>query len=73
MKKARKPARSEMRPEYDFSEGVRGKYAGRAKATTTLVALDPDVAAIFDSSEAVNAALRAIIAIPRPKKRKKVG
>jgi hypothetical protein len=30
MKKAPdKPAQSEMRPEYDFSRGVRGKYARR--------------------------------------------
>jgi hypothetical protein len=72
MKKTRrKRSKSEMRPEYDFSNGVRGKYANRSSKTTTkLVALDPDVAEIFESSEAVNAALRALAAIRIPKKRK---
>lgn len=72
MKKAsRKRARDEMRAEYDFSRGVRNKYAGRIARTTTVVLLDPDVAEVFDTSESVNAALRAIAAIPRPKKRKR--
>ena len=71
MKKTRrKRSKAEMRAEYDFSAGVRGKYAARLSKSTTMVALDPDVAAIFDSSEAVNAALRALAAIPRPRKRR---
>jgi hypothetical protein len=47
----------ELRPEYDFSKLVvvaRGK--GRRKPETT-VALDPDVAELFPTSEAVNEAL----------------
>ena len=72
MKKTRrKPARDEMRAEYDFSKAVRGKNARRIGRTTTLVVLEPDVAAVFDTSEAVNSALRALVAIPVPKKRKK--
>ncbi len=72
MKKVRrKPARDEMRAEYDFSKGVRGKYAGRISSEATLVLLEPDVAAVFDSSESVNSALRALAAIPVPKKRKR--
>jgi hypothetical protein len=72
MKKAsRKRARDEMRAEYDFSKGVRNKYAGRIARTTTVVLLEPDVAKVFDTSESVNSALRALAAIPRPKKRKR--
>ncbi|MFN0006858.1 MAG: hypothetical protein ACKVXR_03035 [Planctomycetota bacterium] len=29
MSKRKKPVDRDMRPEYDFSKGVRGKYAGR--------------------------------------------
>jgi hypothetical protein len=70
MKKTRrKPAREAMRAASEFSKSVRGKYAGRMGRTTTLVVLDPDVAAVFDTAEAVNSALRALVAIPVPKKR----
>jgi hypothetical protein len=70
MKKTRrKPAKDEMRATYDFSKAVRSKYAGRTGRATTLVVLDPDVAAVFDTAEAVNSALRALVAIPVPKKR----
>jgi hypothetical protein len=69
-KPRRKPAKNEMRGEYDFSKAVRGKYAGRIGRTTKLVALEPDVAEVFDTSESVNSALRALAAIPRPRKRK---
>ena len=48
----------EMRPEYDFSKGVRGKYAARFARGSKVVVLDPDVAAEFKTSDAVNAALR---------------
>lgn len=50
-----------MRPEYDFSEGVRGKYAKRFSAGTTLVLLDPDVAIEFPSAAAVKKALREVL------------
>jgi len=52
-----------MRAEYDFSAGVRGKYATRYGTGTNEVLLDPDVAATFRDAEAVNRALRALIAI----------
>jgi hypothetical protein len=53
----------DMRPEYDFTSlgpGVRGKYAGRLNGTT-LVALQPEVAAAFPTAAAVNKALRAVL------------
>ena len=60
--KAKRPvAREEMRAEYDFSGGVRGKYAARFAEGTNLVLLAPDVAAVFPTSTAVNRALRAVI------------
>jgi hypothetical protein len=51
----------EMRPEYDFSGGVRGKYAPRFREGTNVIVLDPDVAAEFKDSAAVNDALRQVL------------
>ena len=51
----------EMRPEYDFNKGVRGKYAQRFREGTNVVVLDPDVAAEFKDSAAVNDALRRLL------------
>ena len=60
----------ELRPEYDFSRGVRGKYAERVREGTNVVVLDPDVAAEFKDSAAVNKALRQLLKA-RPKDRKR--
>jgi len=53
----------EMLEEYDFSKGVRGKYAEKYKAGTNLVLIDPDVAEFFPDHDAVNDALRSLIMI----------
>ncbi len=53
----------EMLDEYDFSQGVVGKYAKQYAEGTNIVLLDPDVAKVFPDSEAVNRALRAIAQI----------
>jgi len=53
----------EMLEEYDFSGGVRGKYADRFARGSSVVVLDPDVAKVFTDSESVNQALRALVAI----------
>lgn len=53
----------EMRDEYDFRGGVRGKYAERYARGTNVVLLDPDVAEVFPDSAAVNRALRALAGI----------
>jgi hypothetical protein len=37
----------EMLEEYDFSQGVRGKYAERHREGTNVVTLDKDVSAMF--------------------------
>jgi hypothetical protein len=67
----------EMRDEYDFSGGVRGKHAARLKNghktivtkadgsaetyVTRPVILDRDLQSIFKDSKAVNKALRGLI------------
>jgi len=51
----------EMLPEYDFSKGVRGKYAKQYHQESNIVVLEPDVAERFPNSEAVNSALRLMI------------
>ena len=48
----------EMRDEYDFSVGERGRYASRFAEGSNVVVLDPDVAERFSSTHAVNDALR---------------
>jgi hypothetical protein len=50
----------EMRSEYDFSDGVRGKYAERYAEGSNVVVLEPDVAERFKTSEEVNRALRKL-------------
>lgn len=52
---------AEMRPEYDFSGGVRGKYYRRYIESTNVVVLEPDVHKKFKNSAAVNEALRTLI------------
>jgi hypothetical protein len=54
---------SELKAEYDFSTGVRGKYAAAYHSRTNVVLLDPDLAAAFPDSKSVNDALRALVAI----------
>jgi hypothetical protein len=60
----------EMLPEYDFSAGVRGKYASRFAKDTIMVVLDPDVAEVFPDPNSVNKALRAVGYIIRDHARK---
>jgi hypothetical protein len=60
----------EMLDEYDFSEGVRGKYAGRFAQGANVIVLDPDVAEVFPDSESVNAALRVLAGIIQHKSEK---
>ena len=59
-----KAERDELRPHYDFTGGIRGKYARSYSEGTNVVVivLDPDLAEHFPSSEAVNKALRELVA-----------
>jgi hypothetical protein len=55
----------EIRPEYDFSHGVRGKHYEAYRAGTNVVFLDPDVAKAFGDSASVNHALRLLLQLAR--------
>nr|VFK64623.1 MAG: Ribonuclease toxin, BrnT, of type II toxin-antitoxin system [Candidatus Kentron sp. TUN] len=51
----------EMRPEYDFSSGVRGKHFRAYRQGSNVVFLAPDIAEVFKDSESVNHALRLLL------------
>ncbi|MBL8228496.1 MAG: hypothetical protein JNL98_08465 [Bryobacterales bacterium] len=52
---------NDLRSEYDFSGGVRGKHHLQYKEGTNVVFLDTDVAEAFKDSESVNQALRLLL------------
>jgi hypothetical protein len=52
---------SGVRPEYDFSEGVRGKHYEAYRESTNVVLLDSDIARVFRDSASVNRALRLFL------------
>jgi hypothetical protein len=70
MKKARREKHDGMLPEYDFSKGVRGRYAKRYAEGSNVVVLSPDMAKVFPTSESVNEALRTLVLVGRKKARK---
>ncbi len=51
----------EMLEEYDFSKGVRGKYAKAYKEGVNVVKLDSDISEFFPDAKSVNEALRTLI------------
>jgi hypothetical protein len=53
----------DMLEEYDFSGGIRGKYAKRYAEGTNVVVIDPDIIEYFPDNESVNSALRSLAAI----------
>jgi uncharacterized protein (DUF4415 family) len=58
----------DLLPEYDFdyTQSRPNRFANQQNKTQITITLDPDVAEIFTTSEAVNNALRAILsAIPK--------
>jgi len=78
MKKAsiKSTKRETLRAHYDFdySKSRPNRFASRMKPESVAVVLDPDVAAVFDSSEAVNQLLRSVIAavpVARASKKKR--
>lgn len=60
IKRKKKATRSRMLSSYDFSKGVRGKYAKRYARGTNIVVLERDVAKVFPDSKSVNKALRSL-------------
>lgn len=65
MKKTKKGRDPDLLDEYDFSKGIRGKYAKRYARGSNVVILAPDVARLFPNSEAVNHALHSLAEIIR--------
>lgn len=65
--------KDDVREEYDFSGGVRGKYAAEYRAGANIVIIAPDLARVFPDSESVNEALRTLIRISEKRARKPRG
>ena len=64
MKKDELELEDDLRPEYDLkSLRVRKLGSGRKSFGSSTVRLEPDVAAIFPSADAVNEALRFLIRV----------
>jgi hypothetical protein len=59
----------ELLPEYDFSKGIRGKYAKRYNEGSNIVMIDPDVHEFFPDQKSVNEALRSLADIIKRKKK----
>jgi hypothetical protein len=57
------PDDAEMLPEYDFSAGVRNKYAKGFGRSPNIRILAADLLPIFPDSESVNEALRLLVRI----------
>jgi len=52
---------NDMLEEYDFSKGIRGKYAKEYRDGVNIIKLDNDVKKIFPDAKSVNNALRTLI------------
>ena len=65
MKEDERDEKEDMLDEYEFSGGVRGKYARLYAEGSNVVVLSPDVVEAFPDSRAVNDALRALIGVAR--------
>jgi hypothetical protein len=59
----------DMLKEYDFTRGVRGKYAKRYAQGTNVVVIDPDVAEYFPDHDSVNESLRGLVSIMKNRRR----
>lgn len=67
MKRTRKDP--DMLEEYDFSKGIRGKYARRYAEGTNVVVIEPDVAKYFPDHDSVNQVLRSLTEIIKRQKK----
>jgi hypothetical protein len=65
MKQGTRGPDDEMRPEYDFSHGARGKHHAAYRAGTNVILLDEDVAKAFPDSASVNRALRLLLELAK--------
>ena len=72
MKRKRRPRPDDLRSEYafDYSKAVRGKYFRRLlREGANVAVLEPDLAAVFRDSAAVNAALRSLLHVSEATRR----
>lgn len=72
MKRKPGPQSDDLRPEYrfDYSKAVRGKYYRRLiQEGANVAVLEPDVAAAFRDSAAVNDALRSLLQVSETTRR----
>ena len=77
--KAKKTEAAELREHYDFdySKAKPNRFATRLTQEQLMVVIDPDMAVIFPTSEAVNEALRVLATVaqnlphPTPKRSRK--
>jgi hypothetical protein len=62
-RKRQRRAPADMRAEYnfDYRKARPNRFAALMKGSTVAVVLDPDVASVFQTSEAVNSLLRSVI------------
>ena len=63
--KSKRSTLNDVLPEYNFSEGVRGKYAKRYAHSNNIVVIQQDVAKYFSDSQDVNEALRTLLRIKK--------
>ena len=71
-RRRRRPAPVDIWAEYrfDYRNARPNRFAALIRGSTVAVLLDPDVASVFQTSEAVNSLLRSVIsALPEDVKR----
>ena len=75
-RKHRRPTPDDMWAEYqfDYREARPNRFAPPMRGSRVAVVLDPDVASVFQTSEAVNSLLRSVIsALPEDAKHESKG
>jgi hypothetical protein len=67
--------RDDLKSEYrfDYANAKPNRFASKMSKDTVAVVLDPDVAAIFRSSESVNKLLRSVVAVLPDSKSERAG
>ena len=68
-RRRRSGLRDTMRPEYDFSQAVRGATAARYAQGTNIAVIDPELLDVFPDAAAVNRTLRALAPVLREHRR----
>ncbi len=64
------PDSDEMKKEYDFSGGGRGRYANRFAGAARVAVISPELARFFPDSDSVHAALSGLVGTKASKVRK---